>query len=41
MDCEYNFRVLRPSNTISVIIDQKDKNGKLLSPSRWNCSRIK
>ena len=34
MDCEYNFRVLRPSNTISVIIDQKDKNGKLLFASQ-------
>ena len=34
MDCEYNFRVLNPSNTISVIIDQKDKNGKLLYASQ-------
>ena len=34
MDCEYNFRVLKPSNTISVIIDQKDKNGKLLYASQ-------
>ena len=34
MDCEYNFRVLKPSNTISVIIDQRDKNGKLLYASQ-------
>jgi len=34
MDCEYNFRVLKPSNTISVIIDQTDKNGKLLHASQ-------
>ncbi len=34
MDCEYNFRVLKPSNAISVIIDQKDKNGKLLYASQ-------
>ena len=34
MDCEYNFRVLKPSSTISVIIDQSDKNGKLLYASQ-------
>ena len=34
MDCEYNFRVLKPSNTISVIINQTDKNGKLLYASQ-------
>ncbi len=34
MDCEYNFRVLKPANTISVIINQKDKNGKLLYASQ-------
>ena len=34
MDCEYNFRVLIHSNTISVIIDQRDKNGKILYASQ-------
>ena len=34
MDCEYNFRVLKPSSTISIIIDQKDKEGKILFASQ-------
>ena len=34
MDCEYDFRVLKPAKTISVIINQKDKNGKLLYASQ-------
>ena len=34
MDCYYYFRVLNPSERISVIIDQKDKNGKLLYASQ-------
>ena len=34
MDCEYNFRVLKPTSTISIIIDQKDKEGKILFASQ-------
>jgi len=34
MDCEYSFRVLKPSNAISVIIEQRDSNGKLLYASQ-------
>ena len=34
MDCEYNFTVLKPSNSISVIINQRDSNGKLLYASQ-------
>ena len=34
MECHYYFRVLKPSDTISVIIDQKDKDGKLLYASQ-------
>ena len=34
MECHYYFRVLKPSDKISVIIDQKDKDGKLLNASQ-------
>ena len=34
MECHYYFRVLKPSDKISVIIDQKDKDGKLLYASQ-------
>ena len=34
MECHYNFRVLKTSEKISVIIDQKDKFGKLLYASQ-------
>ena len=34
MDCVYFFRLLKPSNTISVIIDQNDKEGKILYASQ-------
>jgi len=34
MQCHYYFRVLKPSDKMSVIIDQKDKNGKLLYASQ-------
>ena len=34
MECHYYFRVLKPSDKISVIIDQSDKNGKLLYASQ-------
>ena len=30
MDCVYFFRLLKPGNKISVIIDQNDKEGKIL-----------
>ena len=34
MDCIYFFRLLKPGNKISVIIDQKDKEGKVLYASQ-------
>ena len=34
MECHYYFRVQKPSDKISVIIDQKDKDGKLLYASQ-------
>ena len=34
MDCHYFFRILKPSERISVVIDQRDKDGKLLYASQ-------
>ena len=34
MDCVYFFRLLKPGDKISVIIDQNDKNGKVLYASQ-------
>ena len=34
MECNYKFRVNKPSDKISVIIDQSDKDGKLLFASQ-------
>jgi len=34
MECHYYFRVIKPSDKISVIIDQNDKDGKLLYASQ-------
>jgi len=34
MECHYYFRVAKPSDKISVIIDQNDKDGKLLYASQ-------
>ena len=34
LESEYFFRVLLPENKLSVIIDQRDKNGKLLFASQ-------
>ena len=34
MDCLYFFKILKPSNKISIIIDQQDKKGKLLYASQ-------
>ena len=34
MECHYYFRVLKPSDKISVIIDLSDKDGKLLYASQ-------
>ena len=34
MDCVYFFRLLKPGNKISVIIDQSDKEGKILYASQ-------
>ena len=34
LDSTYNFKVLNPGNNLSVIIDQRDKSGKLLFASQ-------
>jgi len=34
MECHYNFRVLKPADKISVIIDQRDNDGKILYASQ-------
>jgi len=34
MDCKYFFRILNPTDKLSVIIDQYDKNGKILFASQ-------
>ena len=34
MNCVYFFRLLKPGNKISVIIDQNDKEGKILYASQ-------
>ena len=34
MECEYNFNVTKPENTISIIINQNDQEGKLLFASQ-------
>ena len=34
MECHYYFRVLKPTDKISIIIDQSDKEGKLLYASQ-------
>ena len=34
MDCVYFFRLLKPSNKISVIIDLNDQEGKILYASQ-------
>ena len=34
MNCIYFFRLLKPGNKISVIIDQNDKDGKILYASQ-------
>ena len=34
MECHYYFRVLKTSEKISIIIDQKDNEGKLLYASQ-------
>tara|TARA_B100001250_G_scaffold39113_1_gene31131 strand:+ start:1158 stop:1919 length:762 start_codon:yes stop_codon:yes gene_type:complete len=39
MECTYYFRVLNPSNKMSVIIDQSDANGKLLYASQDGTSK--
>ena len=39
MDCEYYFKVLKPSERISVTIDQRDKEGKLLFASQDGTAR--
>ena len=34
MNCQYFFKILKPSNKISIIIDQYDDEGKLLYASQ-------
>ena len=39
MECEYNFSVTKPGDSISVIINQHDKEGKLLFASQDGVSQ--
>ena len=34
MDCKYFFKVLKPENKLSVVINQQNKQGKLLYASQ-------
>ena len=34
MDCQYFFKILKPDDKLSVIIDQYDKDGKILFASQ-------
>ena len=34
MDCKYFFRILNPNKKLSIIIDQYDKDGKILFASQ-------
>ncbi len=34
MDCSYSFKILKPENKLSVVINQNDKEGKLLFASQ-------
>ena len=34
MNCTYFFKILKPNGKISIIIDQYDKNGKILYASQ-------
>ena len=34
MDCSYHFKVFKPENKLSVIINQSDSEGKLLYASQ-------
>ena len=34
MDCEYFFKILKPDNKLSVVIDQYDKEGKIFFASQ-------
>ena len=34
MDCNYHFKIMRPENKLSVVINQSDLNGKLLYASQ-------
>ena len=34
LESEYNFKVLNPDKSLSIIIDQRDKGGKLLFASQ-------
>ena len=39
MDCEYHFKTLNPREQLSVVINQNDKDGKLLFASQDGISR--
>ena len=39
MDCEYHFKTLNPSEQLSVVINQNDKDGKLLFASQDGISK--
>ena len=34
MNCQYRFKILKPENKLSVVIDQEDDEGKLLFASQ-------
>ena len=39
MDCEYHFKTLNPREQLSVVINQNDKDGKLLFASQDGISK--
>ena len=39
MDCQYNFKTLNPREQLSVVINQNDKDGKLLFASQDGISK--
>ena len=39
MDCEYHFKTLNPKEQLSVVINQNDKDGKLLFASQDGISK--
>ncbi len=40
MNCEYYFKILKPENKLSVVINQNDENGKVLFASQDGVKKI-